>query len=317
MCRNHRGFIEAVVACSKLGADALFLNTAFSKPQLTDVLEREDPAALVYDQEFADLLSDADVDLKRYIAWHEADEESGDERIEDLVAGGDTANLSPPKEPGKATILTSGTTGTPKGASRSQPKSMDPIAALLDRIPLKARETTVIAAPLFHSWGFAHWSLGLSLSSTIVLKRKFDPEATLSLTAQHQATALVVVPVMIQRILELEDEVLERYDLGAARRAGLRLGAARLPVGPLDGPVRREPLQPLRLDRGRLGDDRHAGGPAQRPRHRGKPPRGTIVKLFDDDGKPVSRATRAASSSATRCSSRATRAAAARTSSRA
>ena len=80
MCRNHRGFIEAVVACSKLGANALFLNTAFSKPQLTDVLEREDPAALVYDQEFADLLGEADVDLKRYIAWHEADEESGDQR---------------------------------------------------------------------------------------------------------------------------------------------------------------------------------------------------------------------------------------------
>ena len=54
MCRNHRGFIETVVACSKLGAHALFLNTAFSKPQLTDVLEREEPAALVYDQEFAE-----------------------------------------------------------------------------------------------------------------------------------------------------------------------------------------------------------------------------------------------------------------------
>ena len=128
MCRNHRGFIEAVVACSKLGANALFLNTQFSKPQLTDVLEREDPAALVYDEEFGELLSEADVDLKRYVAWHEPDEDADDPRIEDLIAKGDTSNLSAPDEPGKATILTSGTTGTPKGASRSQPKSMDPIA---------------------------------------------------------------------------------------------------------------------------------------------------------------------------------------------
>ena len=74
-------------------------------------------------------------------------------------------------------ILTSGTTGTPKGASRSQPRSLDPAAALLSRIPLKAREHTMIAAPLFHSWGFAHFTLGMSLSSTLVLKRKFDPEA--------------------------------------------------------------------------------------------------------------------------------------------
>ena len=71
----------------------------------------------------------------------------------------------------------------------------------------------MIAAPLFHAWGFAHFTLGMGLSSTIVLKRKFDEEATLSLTAQHGCTALVVVPVMLQRILELDDEVLDRYDL--------------------------------------------------------------------------------------------------------
>ena len=288
MCRNHRGFIEAVVACSKLGAHALFLNTAFSKPQLTDVLERESPKALVYDQEFAGLLDDADVELERFIAWHEPEEESGDTRIEDLVTSGNVQNLSPPKEPGKATILTSGTTGTPKGANRSQPKSMDPIAALLDRIPLKARETTMIAAPLFHSWGYAHWSLGISLASTIVLKRKFDPEATLSLTAQHQATALVVVPVMLQRILELDDETLQRYDLRAVKAV------------PASGSALPGSLSDRWMDL--FGDNlfnlygstevawatiatpedlRNAPGTA------GKPPRGTIVKLFDDDGKPV------------------------------
>jgi acyl-CoA synthetase (AMP-forming)/AMP-acid ligase II len=288
MCRNHRGFIEAVVACSKLGANALFLNTAFSKPQLTDVLEREQPAALVYDQEFAGLLGEADVDLKRYIAWHEPDEESGDQRVEDLVSGGDTSSLSPPKEPGKATILTSGTTGTPKGASRSQPKSMDPIAALLDRIPLHARETTMIAAPLFHSWGFAHWSLGISLASTIVLKRKFDPEATLSLTAQHQATALVVVPVMIQRILELDDEVLQRYDLSSVR--AVPASGSALPGSQSDRwmDLFGENLYNLYGSTevawatiATPQDLREAPGTA------GKPPRGTIVKLFDDDGKPV------------------------------
>ena len=57
-------------------------------------------------------------------------------------------------------ILTSGTTGTPKGASRKQPETLDPAAALLSKIPLQARETTMIAAPLFHSWGFAHFTLG-------------------------------------------------------------------------------------------------------------------------------------------------------------
>src|SRR4051795_7541707 len=104
MARNHRGFVDAVVACSKLGAHALFLNTQFSKPQLTDVLEREEPAALVYDEEFADLLGDADVELKRYIAWHDPDEDAGDPLLESLVEDGDTSTLRAPAEPGKATI---------------------------------------------------------------------------------------------------------------------------------------------------------------------------------------------------------------------
>ena len=30
MCRNHRYFIEATMACAKLGAVALYLNTAFA-----------------------------------------------------------------------------------------------------------------------------------------------------------------------------------------------------------------------------------------------------------------------------------------------
>jgi fatty-acyl-CoA synthase len=289
MCRNHRGWIDAYVACSKLGADALFLNTAFSGPQIADVAEREKPKALIYDHEFGELVGDAGKRRKRYIAWHDPDDgDAKDPRLEDLIEGGDTSDLSPPSDTGKAIILTSGTTGTPKGASRSQPKSLDPAASLLAMIPLKAREKTMIAAPMFHSWGFVHFTLGMALSSTLVLKRKFDPEGTLSLTAQHEATALVVVPVMIQRILELDDEVLERYDLSALRTV------------PVSGSALPGPLAEKWMDH--FGDNvynlygstevawatiatpkdlREAPGTA------GRPPHGTIVRLYDDDGKPV------------------------------
>jgi fatty-acyl-CoA synthase len=289
MCRNHRGWIDAVVACSKLGANALFMNTAFSGPQLTDVAKREKPKAIVYDQEFAEVLADAGKRRKRYIAWHDPEEgKPKDPRIEDLIAEGDPSDLSPPSDRGKAIILTSGTTGTPKGASRSQPKSLDPAAALLAMIPLKARERTMVAAPMFHSWGFVHFTLGMALSSTLVLNRKFDPEATLSLTAQHEATALVVVPVMIQRILDLDDEILDRYDL-----SGLR-------VVPVSGSALHGPLAEKWMDH--FGDNiynlygstevawatiatpkdlREAPGTA------GRPPYGTVVKLYDDDGNPV------------------------------
>jgi acyl-CoA synthetase (AMP-forming)/AMP-acid ligase II len=290
MCRNHRGFIESVVACSKLGANVLFLNTAFSGPQLTDVAQREDPKALIYDHEFEELIRDASRRRRRFIAWHDPDDgRAKDPLLEDLASSGDVAPVAPPKERGKAIILTSGTTGTPKGASRSQPKSLDPAAALLAMIPLRAREKTMIAAPMFHSWGFVHFTLGMSLSSTLVLKRKFDPEATLSLTAQNECTALIVVPVMMQRILELPEQTLRSYDLSKLRVVAVS-GSA------LPGALSEHWMDLFGENVYNLygstevawasiatpADLRAAPGTA------GRPPYGTIVRLYDDEGNPVS-----------------------------
>ena len=114
MCRNHRYFIEATMACSKLGAVALYLNTAFAGPQLADVLEREQPAALIYDQEFAELLSGGAGSLRRFIAWEEK-EGTDEETLEQLISSAHGEDLDPPSEHGRYIILTSGTTGTPKG----------------------------------------------------------------------------------------------------------------------------------------------------------------------------------------------------------
>ena len=288
MCRNHRGWVESYVAVNKLGAHALFLNTAFSGPQLTDVAEREDPVAVIFDEEFAGLIEGATTGRKRFVAWHEPDADRTDRTIDDLVAGGDTSDLDPPAEQGKALILTSGTTGKPKGASRRQPQSLDPVAALLEQIPLKAGERTMIAAPLFHSWGFEHFTLAMGLTTTVVLKRKFDPEATLSLTARHRCTGLIVVPVMLQRILELDDEILGRYDLSALK--AVPVSGSALPPAISNGWMDRfgENLYNLYGSTevawatiATPADLRAAPGTA------GRPPRGTVVKLFDADGVPV------------------------------
>jgi acyl-CoA synthetase (AMP-forming)/AMP-acid ligase II len=295
MCRNHRGFIETTLAISKLGASGLYMNTAFSGPQLADVIEREEPQALVYDEEFSELLEKAsaagkEIGLSRYVAWSE-DKDPGekvDTTLEELIEKNSDADLDPPDEAGRFVILTSGTTGTPKGAQRAQPDTLSPLASLFSKIPLHAREGTMIAAPLFHSWGFAHFVLGLALNSTYVLRRKFDPEDTLKATQESGATALVVVPVMMQRILELPEETLNEYKL-----PNLRVTAA-------SGSALPGELALKWMDR--FGDNvynlygstevawatiatpedlRAAPGTA------GRPPRGTVVRIVDEDGKDV------------------------------
>jgi acyl-CoA synthetase (AMP-forming)/AMP-acid ligase II/ribosome-associated toxin RatA of RatAB toxin-antitoxin module len=291
MCRNHRYFIEASVAASKLGITCLYLNTAFGGPQLAEVVKREKPIALIYDEEFTELLHDAGERRKRFIAWHDPDATEADRRdptLEELIESADAESPIPPNEEGKAVILTSGTTGTPKGASRKQPETIGPAVALLSRIPLKAREKTFIVAPLFHSWGFAHLTLGLLLSSTIVLRRKYDPENTLSTIAEHQATSAPMVPVMVQRIMELPDETRHKYDTSSLR--SVPLSGSALP-GELAIKFMNEFGDILYNLYGSTevawatiatpDDLRAAPGTA------GAPPRGTIVKIYDEKGREL------------------------------
>jgi acyl-CoA synthetase (AMP-forming)/AMP-acid ligase II len=314
MCRNHRYFIEATVACSKLGASVLYLNTGFAGPQIADVLRREGPTALIYDEEFTELVREGGEGLHRFTAWSEPTAEreaaargaaggagdglagegwAGDPILEDMIAAGDPAPLRPPVEKGPVVMLTSGTTGTPKGAKRGQPDSVEPAAALLSKIPLRARQPTMIAAPMFHAWGFAHFGLALPLASTLVLRRKFDPEDTLAAVARHRATALAVVPVMLQRILELPPETIARYDLRALRvvaASGSTL-PGELATQAMDvlGDVLYNLYGSTEVAWATIAtpeDLRAAPGTA------GRPPMGTVVKLLDADGREVPRGER-------------------------
>ncbi len=294
MCRNHRGFVEATAACSKLGAGALYLNTAFAGPQITDVLRREDPVAVIYDEEFSALVSEGAADRIRFVAWSEprvggAGVVEGEvPTLAQLIARGDESDLTPPIEKGRVVILTSGTTGTPKGAQRQQSDSIEPAAALFSKIPLKARETTVIAAPMFHSWGFAHFLLSLPLLSTLVLRRKFDPEETLKAISQHGASALVVVPVMLQRILALPPETIARYDVRSLKVIAVSGSAfpGDLATQAMDtfGDIVYNLYGSTEVAWATIAtpeDLRAAPGTA------GRPPLGTVVKLLDEHGREV------------------------------
>ena len=119
---------------------------------------------------------------------------------------------------GKLILLTSGTTGTPKGAKHSGGGIYE-VKAILDRVPWRAEETTVVVAPMFHAWGFGQLVLSAMLACTIVTRRKFDPEATLDLVDRYQATGLSVVPVMLDRIMRLPDDVRTKYSCATLRFA--------------------------------------------------------------------------------------------------
>ncbi len=191
-CGNGRAFVLAVVALGKTGSTAVLLNPGASAPLQEDIAASERLTAILADTPGGP--------VPAYV-------------VADLLDSAPPGRPRPPREHGRFVILTSGTTGRPKGATRSAPASLDPMVAVLSVIPLKRGETTVVAAPLFHAWGLAQWLLALALGSTVVLTGPFDPERVLLAVAEHQATALVAVPVMLRRLLAVETA----YDTSSLR----------------------------------------------------------------------------------------------------
>ncbi len=288
MCRNHRYFIESSFAVARLGADVLYVNTSFAGPQVVEVLEREKPAMVIYDEEFAGLLDQVDGVPHQLIAWSDTD--ARDESCESVIAATDDADLPSPDRQSRSTILTSGTTGTPKGASRGA-GGLGAAVPLLSLLPLKSRWTTHIAAPLFHTWGWAHFQLSLLLGSTMVLTRRFEPERCMELVEEHRCDSLVVIPVMLNRILDAvgpEGENPTSYDVSC------------LAVVAASGSALPGDLSSTWMDA--FGDNLYniygstecawvtIASPSDlraAPGTAGRAPMGTDVRLFDDQDRPV------------------------------
>jgi fatty-acyl-CoA synthase len=216
LCRDHRGLVEAMFAGGKIGAKVLLMNTGFAKPQFAAVCDREGVSALAYDVEFTDILELVPPTVPRYLAWVDDPDAAPHETLEGLVAEGSTAPPPRPATPGGLVLLTSGTTGTPKGAPR-QVSSPFAMAQFLDRIPLQPGERVFLGAPLFHGTGLSQFLLALALGSTTLLRRRFDARATLEAIAKYHVEELVVVPTMLQRILSLDPDEIRSFDTSALR----------------------------------------------------------------------------------------------------
>lgn len=286
MCRNHRGFVEGLLAGSRLGADVLLLNTDFPGPQLVQVLAGRTFDAILADAEFVGRLEEAGFAGKVVIA-----DGTGAHSAGDLIGRGlkPTARAD---HQGAITLLTSGTTGTPKGAPRvPSPLAVAGVSiSVLDLLGLRANEPMLIAPPLFHGFGLAQLALGLALGSTILLHRRFDADRVLADLEEHAITHLAVVPVMLQRLLAAS---------AGGRPEGLALRSVLTGAAPLSPALATEFMDAFGdllfngYGSSEVGiatiatpaDLRAAPGTV------GRPVLGTTVRILDGEGRPVRRGT--------------------------
>jgi acyl-CoA synthetase (AMP-forming)/AMP-acid ligase II len=279
MCRNDRYFLEATLAVSKVGADLVLLNTGFGAPQLSEVLRREGISAALFDDDFGPTFGKTGFDGLCVDG----------RQLREVPADPWLPSLRPPTRPGRIVVMTSGTTGLPKGAQRANlTPPIDTIVSGFLQLPLRARQPVVVSPPLFHLLGFGFMGFALGLQGTLVLRRTFDPEAVLGAIADHRATTLVAVPVMLQRIVALPESTRLRYNTSSLRLivcSGSRL-SAQLATSVMDmfGDILYDFYGSTEVGwatMARPADLRDAPGTV------GRPPRGTRVAILDDRGNEV------------------------------
>ncbi|GJF11202.1 acyl-CoA synthetase [Mycolicibacterium cyprinidarum] len=233
LARNHRWFLVALYAAARVGARIILLNSEFSGPQIKEVSEREGSKLVIYDDEYAAAVAYAEPELGKLRALGvnpDSDQPSGsnDETLAELIARTDARQAPKATKRASIIILTSGTTGTPKGANRSAPPSLAPIGGVLSSVPFKAAEVTSLPAPMFHALGFLHATIAMMLGSTLVLRRRFKPATVLADIEKNKATAMVVVPVMLSRLLDELEKTSPKPNLSSLRIvfvSGSQLGA--------------------------------------------------------------------------------------------
>lgn len=293
LIRNHRWFLVGVYGAARVGARIILLNSEFSGPQIKEVSEREGAQVIIYDDEYTAAVSQAEPALGKFRALAtnpDKDEPSGstDDTLADLIARSSKQPAPKVTKHSSVIILTSGTTGTPKGANRSTPPSLAPIGGVLSHVPFKGGEITSLPAPMFHALGFLHATIAMMLGSTLVLRRRFKPATVFADIEKHKVTAIVVVPVMLSRMLDELDKMAPKPDLSSLRIvfvSGSQLGAE------LAGRALRE-LGPIIYNL--YGSTEIAFATIARPKDLsinpatvGPPVKGITVKILDDNGGEV------------------------------
>ena len=218
MCRNSRFAVIGLLSGIGLGARVVLLNTDLGAKQMAEVTAREKVDVILHDAEFAGVLELVDHSVRRYVAWaDQAEGEPGPETLDHLIASSSTELPRAPQHQSSLVILTSGSTGAPKGAPRDGAVSMSLPAGFVSKIPIRGSDTVLMSAPAFHGWGLLATMVCLLTGATVVMDRRFRAPESLSLLVEHRCTAMMVVPTMLRRFMDLDEEQLRRIDHGRLR----------------------------------------------------------------------------------------------------
>ncbi|MEO1144431.1 MAG: AMP-binding protein [Cyanobacteria bacterium J06638_22] len=202
-CRNHAAEIKAIFAASRLGAHVFLLNPEMSADQMQSLVERLAIDFYIYDppgdRPLPPWLNAALQQGKALPAYHATNPSI------------DQLSLSSQRKPsrlktvktGNIVVMTGGTTGQPKPASRKPSlfNFLPPFIALLEQVHLDRYRSLYIATPIYHGFGLAALLIGMILGAELYVTQRFEAAQACSLIDTYQVEVVTLVPLMLQRMV--------------------------------------------------------------------------------------------------------------------
>ncbi len=220
-CRNHAATIKAIFAVSRLGAHLYLINPDLSADQIRTLLERLAINFYIYDHQ-----DDKSIPhwLECWLQQHKALPafHATAPSIDQLssIPKPENRRLKTVKT-GNLVVMTGGTTGQPKPASRKPSifNFLPPFIALLAQVHLDRYRSLYIATPIYHGFGLAALLIGILLGAELYVTRRFSSVQACSLIARYQIEVVAGVPLMLQRMLNHDPvslSCLQRILIGGA-----------------------------------------------------------------------------------------------------
>lgn len=218
---NSDRYAEYLLAVPWAGAAVNPLNIRWSPVELIYALNDSATRCLLVDDTFLPVVEpirQSCADLQWVIYCGDGPTPDNMIGYEDLVAGHDPMPDARRSGDDLAGLFyTGGTTGFPKGVMLSHRNLVTSALGTVATGQVLGDESVFLhAAPMFHLADLAAWAGQVMFGGTHVMVPMFTPEAVLSAVQDHGVTDILLVPTMIQMLVD--HPAFGDYDLSSLRR---------------------------------------------------------------------------------------------------
>jgi len=221
MLPNGREYLIAQQALARIGATAVQIGYRLKAGEIAYILSNSDPKVTLVHADFVPQMTDARTqagNASPMVVVGEGGNSADDWDRALAAASPEVPAHIKGGDGGGVIVYTSGTTGKPKGASRSWKKTgFESVADMILQTGMRADDRHLVVCPLYHSAAPAFVAIMMSLGATIVLMNHFEPEGALDIIQRERITSTLMVPTMLVRITNLPEATLAKYDTSSLR----------------------------------------------------------------------------------------------------